>query len=50
MPGFHADAFYVDNSVHFAVPALGIESATFGIFTAMTNSPRKLRFSNRITF
>ena len=37
--GFQADAFNVNNSVHFATPELGIDSATFGIFTAMANSP-----------
>jgi hypothetical protein len=45
-----ADAFNVNNAVHFAAPGLGIDSATFGIFSAMANSPRKLQFSARITF
>jgi hypothetical protein len=45
-----ADAFNVNNAVHFAAPGLGIDSATFGIFTAMANSPRKLQFSARVTF
>jgi hypothetical protein len=40
----------VNNAVHFAAPGLGIDSATFGIFTAMANSPRKLQFSARVTF
>jgi len=47
---FQADAFNVNNAVHFAAPGLGIDSATFGIFTAMANSPRKLQFSARVTF
>jgi hypothetical protein len=47
---FQADAFNVNNAVHFAAPGLGIDSATFGIFTSMANSPRKLQFSARITF
>ena len=45
-----ADAFNVNNAVHFAAPGLGIDSATFGIFSAMANSPRKLQFSARIAF
>jgi hypothetical protein len=47
---FQADAFNVNNAVHFAAPGLGIDSATFGIFTAMANSPRKLQFSARLSF
>jgi len=47
---FQADAFNVNNAVHFAAPGLGIDSATFGIFSAMANSPRKLQFSARVTF
>jgi len=47
---FQADAFNVNNAVHFAAPGLGIDSATFGIFTAMANSPRKLQFSARVSF
>ena len=47
---FQADAFNVNNAVHFAAPGLGIDSATFGIFSAMANSPRKLQFSARIMF
>jgi len=47
---FQADAFNVNNAVHFAAPGLGIDSATFGIFNAMANSPRKLQFSARLSF
>jgi hypothetical protein len=45
-----ADAFNVNNAVHFAAPGTGIDSANFGIFSAMANQPRKLQFSARITF
>jgi hypothetical protein len=45
-----ADAFNVNNAVHFAAPGVGIDSANFGIFSAMSNQPRKLQFSARITF
>jgi hypothetical protein len=45
-----ADAFNVNNAVHFAAPGTGIDSASFGIFSAMANQPRKLQFSARITF
>jgi hypothetical protein len=47
---FQADAFNVNNAVHFAAPGLGIDSATFGIFTSMANSPRKLQFGARLSF
>ena len=47
---FQADAFNVNNAVHFAAPGLGIDSATFGIFTSMANQPRKLQFSARLAF
>jgi hypothetical protein len=47
---FQADAFNVNNSVHFAAPGLGIDSASFGIFSSMANQPRKLQFSARISF
>jgi len=40
----------VNNAVHFAAPGLGIDSATFGIFTSMANSPRKLQFGARLSF
>jgi hypothetical protein len=45
-----ADAFNVNNAVHFAAPGTGIDSATFGIFSSMVNQPRKLQFSARISF
>ncbi len=47
---FQADAFNVNNAVHFAAPGTGIDSASFGIFSAMANQPRKLQFSSRISF
>jgi hypothetical protein len=47
---FQADAFNVNNAVHFAAPGTGIDSASFGVFTSMANSPRKLQFSARISF
>jgi hypothetical protein len=47
---FQADAFNVNNAVHFAAPGLGIDSASFGIFSSMANQPRKLQFSARISF
>jgi hypothetical protein len=47
---FQADAFNVNNAVHFAAPGTGIDSATFGIYSSMANQPRKLQFSGRITF
>jgi len=45
-----ADAFNVNNAVHFAAPGTNIDSATFGIFTSMANSPRKLQFGARLSF
>lgn len=45
-----ADAFNVNNAVHFAAPGTAIDSATFGIFTSMANSPRKLQFGARVMF
>jgi len=45
-----ADAFNVNNAVHFAAPGTGIDSANFGIYSAMANQPRKLQFSARISF
>jgi hypothetical protein len=45
-----ADAFNVNNAVHFAPPGTSIDAATYGIFTSMANSPRKLQFSARLTF
>lgn len=47
---FQADAFKVNNAVHFAAPGVGIDSANFGIFSAMSNQPRKLQFSTRLSF
>jgi hypothetical protein len=47
---FQADAFNLNNAVHFAPPGTGIDSATFGIFSSMANQPRKLQFSARISF
>jgi Carboxypeptidase regulatory-like domain/TonB dependent receptor len=47
---FQADAFNINNAVHFAAPGTGIDSATFGIFSAMANQPRKLQFSARLSF
>jgi hypothetical protein len=45
-----ADAFNVNNAVHFAAPGTAIDSASFGIFSAMANQPRKLQFSGRVSF
>jgi hypothetical protein len=47
---FQADAFNVNNAVHFAAPGTGIDSASFGIYSAMANQPRKLQFSARLSF
>ena len=47
---FQADAFNINNAVHFSAPGLGIDSASFGIFSAMANQPRKLQFSARVSF
>ncbi|MGO9256122.1 MAG: TonB-dependent receptor [Bryobacteraceae bacterium] len=47
---FQADAFNVNNAVHFAAPGTAIDSASFGIFSSMANQPRKLQFSARLTF
>jgi hypothetical protein len=47
---FQADAFNLNNSVHFAAPGTGIDSASFGIFSSMANQPRKLQFSARLSF
>jgi hypothetical protein len=47
---FQADAFNVNNAVHFAAPGTAIDAASFGIFSSMANQPRKLQFSARITF
>jgi hypothetical protein len=45
-----ADAFNINNAVHLAAPGLNIDNASFGIFSAMANQPRKLQFSGRISF
>jgi hypothetical protein len=45
-----ADAFNVNNAVHFGAPGAGIDSANFGIYSSMANQPRKLQFSARISF
>jgi len=45
-----ADAFNVNNAVHFNAPATNIDAANFGVFSSMANTPRKLQFSARITF
>jgi hypothetical protein len=47
---FQADAFNINNAVHFAAPGQGIDSASFGIYSSMANQPRKLQFSGRISF
>jgi hypothetical protein len=47
---FQADAFNINNAVHFAAPGAGIDSASFGIFSSMANQPRKLQFSARLSF
>ncbi len=47
---FQADAFNLNNAVHFAAPGTNIDSANFGIFSAMSNQPRKLQFSARVSF
>jgi hypothetical protein len=45
-----ADAFNINNAVHFGAPGTNIDSANFGTVTTMANQPRKLQFSGRITF
>jgi outer membrane receptor protein involved in Fe transport len=47
---FQADAFNVNNAVHFAAPGLAIDSSSFGIVSSMANSPRKLQFGARLSF
>jgi hypothetical protein len=47
---FQADAFNINNAVHFAAPGTNIDSATFGIFSSMANQPRKLQLSARVSF
>jgi hypothetical protein len=45
-----ADAFNVNNAVHFGTPGTNIDSATFGTVSTMANQPRKLQFSGRVSF
>jgi hypothetical protein len=45
-----ADAFNVNNAVHFGTPGLNIDTAAFGKVTTMANQPRKLQFSGRVSF
>lgn len=45
-----ADAFNVPNEHHFAAPGTNIDNASFGIFSAQANSPRKLQFGARFVF
>jgi hypothetical protein len=47
---FQAEGLNLNNALHFAAPGTNIDSATFGIFSAMANKPRKLQFSARVTF
>lgn len=45
-----ADAFNINNAVHFGTPGTNIDAANFGTVSSMANQPRKLQFSGRITF
>jgi hypothetical protein len=45
-----ADAFNLNNAVHFAAPGTNIDAANFGIFSSMANQPRKLQLSARVSF
>ena len=45
-----ADAFNINNAVHFGTPGTNIDSATFGTVSTMANQPRKLQFSGRVSF
>ena len=47
---FQADAFNLNNAVHFAAPGTNIDAASFGIYSSMANQPRKLQFSARVSF
>jgi hypothetical protein len=47
---FQADAFNLNNAVHFAAPGTNIDSATFGIVSGAANSPRKLQLGARVSF
>jgi hypothetical protein len=45
-----ADAFNVNNAVHFGAPGLNPDQASFGTLTSQTNQARKLQLNARITF
>ena len=45
-----ADAFNINNAVHFAAPGTNIDAASFGTVNTMANQPRKLQFSGRVSF
>ena len=45
-----ADAFNVNNAVHFGAPGLNPDQASFGTLTSQTNQARKLQLNTRITF
>jgi hypothetical protein len=47
---FQADAFNINNAVHFGAPGVNIDAASFGTFSSMANQPRKLQFSARLSF
>jgi hypothetical protein len=47
---FQADAFNLNNAVHFGAPGTNIDSASFGIFSSQANQPRKLQLSARVSF
>jgi hypothetical protein len=47
---FQADAFNINNAVHFAAPGTGIDSANFGVYSSMSNQPRKLQVGARLSF
>ena len=45
-----ADAFNVNNAVHFGAPGTNPDQASFGTLTSQANQPRKLQLNARITF
>jgi hypothetical protein len=45
-----ADAFNVNNAVHFGAPATNPDNASFGTLSTQANQPRKLQLSARVTF
>ena len=47
---FQADAFNINNAVHFSAPGGSLDASSFGLVTGMANSPRKLQFSARVSF